>query len=179
MIQLITDQAAQEQRLLITAESADYMIQFAESGNCDLDRWMDRIERYVNQQDDVAAACILADLNAIRREYALAQSGYRELVGLVVAAAEVSRQVIAQRDAALEELAARPDSGQMYDRFVELLAAHGSLSLEDAQRAAYILFSSDQDVMAYDMVDGLDALTRFREAFADIVDELKTRRVER
>ena len=28
---------------------------------------------------------------------------------------------------ALEELAARPDSGQMYDRFVELLAAHGDV----------------------------------------------------
>lgn len=169
-------QSDDDRRLIVTADSADFMLRFAESARVDWERWMGRIERFIATQDGIDAAGALADLNAARVEYDMAQAGYRELIGLVVAAAEASRQVIAQRDMALDELAQRPDAGQMYDQFVSLLAAHGDLTPEDAQRAAYILFSPDEDVMANAVVDGDDALARFRAAFADIVDELKTRK---
>lgn len=176
---MISLQTEQEERLQITAASADFMVQFAESAANDWDHWMGRVEHFIRNQDDWAAPGILADLEAAKREYRLAQSGYRELIGLVVAAAQASREIIAQRDAALDELEARPDAGQLYDQFVALLAERGDLSLEDAQRAAYILFSSDEDVMTNDVVDGQDALLRFRDSFRDIVDELKTRKVDR
>lgn len=169
----------QEHRLRITAESADFMVQFANSAMIDWSRWMNRIERFISTHEGIDAASALADLNAARREYALAQSGYRELISLIVAAAEASRQIIAQRDAALDELAARPDQAAMYDQLVALLASYGDLSADDARTAAYILFSPDEDVMALDYVDGLDALLRFREGFQALVDELHTQKLER
>lgn len=178
MIQIVTP-TEQDERLQITAASADFMVQFAESASVDWEHWMSRVEQFIRNQDDWAAPGILADLEAAKREYKLAASGYRELIGLIVAAAEASREVIAQRDAALDELEARPDAGQMYDQFVALLAERGALPLDDARRATYILFATDAEVLDNAVVDGLDALQRFRDGFRDIVDELKTRRIER
>lgn len=177
MIQIVTP-TEQDERLQITAASADFMVQFAESGALSWERWMSRVEHYIRNQDGIVAAGILADLQAAKYEYTLAQESYRELIGLIVAAAEASREVIAQRDATLDELEARPDAGQMYDQFVALLAERGALPLEDAQRAAYILFATDAEVLDNAVVDGLDALQRFRDSFRDIVDELRTKKVK-
>lgn len=174
------DQADQARRLETLAANIDHAFWLVESGGADLQRWLGRVVQVAEQYAPVASAVIVeGDVSAIAREYALMQSTLREFLGVITGAAALVQSLRDQRNQALAELDVRPDTNALYDRFILALAQHGDLDTDAARRLAYILFSSDEDVMANDVVDGLDALTRFREAISDAVAELDTRKAER
>lgn len=176
------DERDQMMRFVALAEHVDVLGWVAGASRDRVERMLTRIEKFSELWAESAPdihATIESDVHLIRQEMLDQTNTVIELATIVHSAVAMLDVVRRQRDDLHTQIAARPDAGQMYDRFVALLAAHGDLTPEDAQRAAYILFSPDADVMTYDVVDGLDALTRFREMFREIVDELKTRRIER
>lgn len=176
-----TDLDENTHALLITAAGADLAWGGAQSAGADVLRWLDRIRLFVERHDtgDTQVTIVETDLESIEREFRLLNTILGQYLDVIRGSAEAVRESREQRNAALAELAGRPSVDALFDHVVNLLIAHGDLSEDDARRAAFILFNADEDVMTYDVVDGLDALARFREMFREIVDELKTRRIER
>lgn len=176
-----TDLDEQTHTLLITAAGSDLALSGAQIAGRDLERWLDRIRFFVDAHDSdgIQTAIVESDLAAIQREFTLMSSILGQYLDIIRGGAEAVREARAQRNAALAELASRPAMDALFDHVVSLLAAHGDLSDDDARRAAFILFNADDAAMTYDVVDDLDALARFRDSFREIVDELRTKRIER
>lgn len=176
-----TDLDEQTHTLLITAAGADLAQSGAHIAEADLDRWLDRIRFFVETHDPNGdqAAIVESDLAGIQREFRLMNSILGQYLDIIRGSAHAIYEAREQRNAALQELADRPSLDALFEHVVSLLAAHSDLSEDDARRAVTILFNTDDDIMTYDVVDGLDALQRFRDGFRDIVDEMKTRRIER
>jgi hypothetical protein len=82
------------------------------------------------------------------------------LVGIV----EAMRTVKTQRDELHRQLAAAPTAESLYEQFIALICAVNGCTREAAVRIAYLLTSSDEEVMHNDAVVGLENLARFRDA---------------
>jgi len=138
----------------------------ADGDHRESDRRLARIARFAEVMDigGDTLAVIEDDVNHLVNLVAEQRNTIMSLTTSLVGIVEALRTLKTQRDELHRQLAAAPTAEQLYEQFITLICAVNGCTREAAVRIAYILTSSDEEVMHNDAVVGLENLNRFRDA---------------
>lgn len=160
--------------LNVMGDQIQVIERMALTDNVEIDRRLARIARFAEIMDVGGdnLAVIEDDVTNLVNIAAEQRNTITALTTTLVGVIEAVRTLKQQRDNAMRQLHAAPTADALYADFIERIVASNGVSAADAQRIAYILTASDEELLTYDVVEGMEKLNRFRQAVAAAVNAL-------